>query len=72
MRIITHGNKPLPFRFFCSECGCVFEVDKRECNRVVYSGIFDAVATNCPECGEVTFQNKEDKEFYVKLRGGAI
>ena len=62
MRIIEKGlqcwNPKQPLTFRCSRCGCVFEMDNTEYKvdqciggKIIYA--------SCPNCGVVSFPNKE-------------
>ena len=52
MNIIKHGRKPITLRFECKECGCVFEVEDRECGITIYFEGFYAFCYECPDCGK--------------------
>ena len=60
MKIIKKGKIPITFiRFYCSNCGCIFECEKDEYN--IYHSCQrdgDYYETKCPTCGTRVYIDK--------------
>lgn len=64
MKILKHGKpQGITRTFSCQSCGCEFEAEKEEYNKVLHGSALgmQIVSYNCkcPECEEIARENKE-------------
>ena len=62
MKVLKHGNYYRKTVVTCKECGCVFEILQKECDKTEWENWWD---TTCPECGYYIVLGNND--FHTEL-----